>query len=113
VVTADNRSHNHIVLVGVNTIDCPGILLDILKCLLKLNLQVHHTEAAVLDEQLVSVWRCSHIENEEYDVDHILAMLNVRGATPHIVTCALFKGLMITCYFFSSQFSRKTAALRS
>jgi len=113
VVTADNRSHNHIVLVGVNTIDCPGLLLDISKCLLQLDLQVHHTEATVLDEQSVSVWRCSHIKNEEYDVDHISAMLNVRVATPHVVTCILYKGLTITCYFFSSQFSRKTAALRS
>ena len=90
VVTADNRSHNRIVLVGVNTSDRPGLLLDISKCLLKLDLQVHRTEAAVLDEQSVSVWRCNHFGSKEYDEDQISGMLNVRVSTPPVVTCALF-----------------------
>ncbi len=92
VVTADNRSHNRIVLVGVNTSDRPGLLLDISKCLLKLDLQVHRKESAVIDEQSVSVWRCNHFGSKEYDEDQISAMLNVRVySTPPVVTCALFE----------------------
>jgi predicted amino acid-binding ACT domain protein len=78
VVTPDNRSHSCLVLIGVNTRDRPGLLLDISKCLLQLKLQVHRTEAAVHDEQSVSVWRCSNIESKESDAEQILAMLNVR-----------------------------------
>ena len=91
VVTADNRSHDRVVLVGVNTSDRPGLLLDISKCLLKLDLQVHRTEAAVLDEQSVSVWRCNHFGSKEYDEDQILAMLNVRVFKPPVVTSVLFE----------------------
>jgi len=92
VVTVDNRSHNRVVLVGVNTGDRPGLLLDISKCLLKLDLQVHRTEASVFDEQSVSVWRCNHFGSKEYDEDQISAMLNVRvSSTPPVVTCALFE----------------------
>ena len=90
VVTVDNRSHNRVVLVGVNTGDRPGLLLDISKCLLKLDLQVHRTEASVFDEQSVSVWRCNHFGSKEYDEDQISGMLNVRVSTPPVVTCALF-----------------------
>ena len=91
VVTVDNRSHNRVVLVGVNTGDRPGLLLDISNFLLKLELQVHRTEASVFDEQSVSVWRCSHFGSKEYDEDQISAMLNVRVSTPPVVTCALFE----------------------
>jgi predicted amino acid-binding ACT domain protein len=114
VVTADNRSHNRIVLVGVNTSDRPGLLLDISQCLLQLDLEVHHTEAAVFDEQSVSVWRCSHIENKEYDANQISAMLNVSVATPPVVmylrTIQVPRSLV---FFFRRQFSRTTVALRS
>ena len=77
VVTLDNRSHSSTVLIGVNARDRPGLLLDISKCLLRLKFQVHRTEAAVHDEQSVSVWRCSNIENQESDTERISAMLNV------------------------------------
>jgi predicted amino acid-binding ACT domain protein len=77
VVAPDNRSHSSLVLIGVNTHDRPGLLLDISKCLLQLKLQVHRTEAVVHDEQSISVWRCSNVENEESDAEQISAMLNV------------------------------------
>ena len=78
VVSPDNRSKSCIVLIGVNTRDRPGLLLDISKCLLQLKLQVHHTEDLVYDEQSLSVWRCSNIENEESGTEHISAILKVR-----------------------------------
>lgn len=78
VVTPDNRSKSSIVLIGVNARDRPGLLLDISKCLLQLKLQVHRTEAAVHDEQSISVWRCSNIDDNELDTEQISAKLNVR-----------------------------------
>ena len=93
VVTRDNRSHSRLVLIGVNTRDRPGLLLDISKCLLQFKLQVHRTEAAVFDEQSVSVWRCSHIENEEFDVEQISAMLRVSVSMSPLFGCGLFKDL--------------------
>jgi predicted amino acid-binding ACT domain protein len=78
VVTQDNRSKSSMVLIGVNARDRPGLLRDISKCLLQLKLQVHRVEAAVHDEQSISVWRCSNIENDELDTEQISAKLNVR-----------------------------------
>ena len=93
VVTRDNRSHSRIVLIGVNTRDRPGLLLDISKCLLELKLQVHRTESVICDEQSVSVWRCSHIENDEFDAEQISAMLRVSISMSPLFGCTLFKDL--------------------
>ena len=43
--------------IGVDSRDRPGLLLEISKALLRLNLQLHHTEAAVVDGRSLSVWR--------------------------------------------------------
>lgn len=50
IIASDGRSSHRLVLIGVNTPDRPGLLLDISKGLLRLNLQVHRTEAVVLGE---------------------------------------------------------------
>lgn len=77
----DNRSDNRLVLVGINARDRPGLLLDISKCLLRLNLQLHQTEAAVLDERSVSVWRCTYNENIDPDEGEVQVKLNVSLST--------------------------------
>ncbi len=77
VIAADNRSSSRLVLMGVNARDRPGLLLDISKCLLRLDLQLHRTEAAVLDERSISVWRCTYMENFEPDAGEISAVLSV------------------------------------
>ena len=91
IATADNRSRS--LLIGINARDRPGLLLDISKCLLELKLQVHRTEAAVCDEQSVSIWRCSHIENDEFDAEQISAMLRVSVSMSPLFGCTLFKDL--------------------
>jgi predicted amino acid-binding ACT domain protein len=53
VVTIDKE----LVVVGINAHDRAGLLLDISKGLLRLNLQLHHTEAAVREERSLSIWR--------------------------------------------------------
>ena len=76
-IVIDNRSDNRLVLVGINARDRPGLLLDISKCLLRLDLQLHRTEAAVLEERSVSVWRCTYNENIDPDEGEVRAKLNV------------------------------------
>ena len=77
VIAADTRSTSRLVLIGINARDRPGLLLDISKGLLRLDLQLHRTEAAVLDERSVSVWRCTYMENIDPDAGEISAVLSV------------------------------------
>lgn len=75
VVANDFRG---LVLVGINAPDRPGLLLDISKGLLRLDLQLHHSEAAVVNDRSVSVWRCEYLEKKETDAEEIWAVLSVR-----------------------------------
>jgi UTP:GlnB (protein PII) uridylyltransferase len=83
VIATDKRSSIRLLLIGVNARDRPGLLLDISKCLFRLNLQLHCTEAAVLDERSVSVWRCTYMENIDPDAGEISAVLSVSLVTLH------------------------------
>jgi UTP:GlnB (protein PII) uridylyltransferase len=92
VVVATNSSDSRrVVLIGVNAPDRPGLLLDISKGLLRLNLQLHHTEAAVVGERSVSVWRCAHLEDKETDTEEIREILSVRVPKPPLFGCVMFK----------------------
>lgn len=79
--------------------DRPGLLLDISKGLLRLNLQVHRTEAVVVGERSVSVWRCDYLENTATDREKILAVLNVRVSLEFTCLCSLLQGLTIKHVF--------------
>lgn len=72
VVTIDKD----LVVVGINTRDRPGLLLDISKGLLRLDLQLHHTEAAVINERSVSIWRCEVIGTAIPDLEEIWSILS-------------------------------------
>ncbi|KAL7576543.1 hypothetical protein ACA910_018037 [Epithemia clementina (nom. ined.)] len=65
-----------LVVVGINARDRSGLLLDISKGLLRLNLQIHHTEAAVVVDRSVSIWRCQVIGMDLPDVEEIWSVLN-------------------------------------
>jgi UTP:GlnB (protein PII) uridylyltransferase len=91
VVATDSRNSRRLVLIGVNAPDRPGLLLDISKGLLRLNVQLHHTEAVVLRERSVSVWRCNYLENKDTDAEEIWTVLSVRVFKPPLFGCALFK----------------------
>ena len=47
-----------LVVVALETADRAGLLLDIAKCLSRLDLDLQHTEAAVLQDRSLSIWRC-------------------------------------------------------
>lgn len=91
IATADNRSRS--LLIGINARDRPGLLLDISKCLLRLNLQQHRTEAAVFDGRSISVWRCTCVEDKEPDPEQLSAMLSVSSGQASFFGCAYFNNL--------------------
>mmetsp|Transcript_1386 Transcript_1386/g.2448 ORF Transcript_1386/g.2448 Transcript_1386/m.2448 type:complete len:610 (+) Transcript_1386:897-2726(+) len=62
VVLIDTQDLEDVVLVGVNTIDRPGLMLDISRTLHSLGLQLHHTEASVIRNRSISIWRCALID---------------------------------------------------
>lgn len=64
VVVIDTQDLEDVVIVGVNVNDRPGLLLDISRGLHSLGLQLHHTEAAVILNRSISVWRCALIEDD-------------------------------------------------
>mmetsp|Transcript_27097 Transcript_27097/g.40742 ORF Transcript_27097/g.40742 Transcript_27097/m.40742 type:complete len:1257 (+) Transcript_27097:197-3967(+) len=64
------------VVVGVNTRDRPGLLLDVSKTLIRLGLNVHRTEAMVLDGRSLSLWRCEVMEDGVSDIEEIWSVLN-------------------------------------
>ena len=72
VVTSDHE----FVVVGVNAQDRPGLLLDISKGLLRLNLSLRHTEARVVAQRSISIWRCELLDSELPDLEEIWSVLN-------------------------------------
>jgi len=80
VVSEGSDSLQHIVTVGIDTQDQVGLLLDISKALLRLNLQLHHCEAGVLDQRSLSVWKCEALEKGEIDDEEIWSVLSVSAA---------------------------------
>jgi UTP:GlnB (protein PII) uridylyltransferase len=71
-------SEHEFVIVGVNAHDRPGLLLDISKGLSRLDLNLRHTEASVVDQRSISIWRCEMLESELADLEEIWSVLNVR-----------------------------------
>jgi uncharacterized protein with PhoU and TrkA domain len=64
------------VIVGVDARDRPGLLLDISKGLLRLNLTLRHSEASVVGDRSISIWRCEVIEAELPDLEEIWSVMN-------------------------------------
>lgn len=66
-----------LVVIGVDVRDRPGLLLDISKALTSLHLNVRHTEASVVEQRSISIWRCDLIDADIPDLDAIWSVLNV------------------------------------
>jgi uncharacterized protein with PhoU and TrkA domain len=72
VVTSEHGN----VIVGVDAEDRPGLLLDISKGLLGLKLTLRHSEAAVVAERSISIWRCDMIGEDLPDHEEIWSVIN-------------------------------------
>lgn len=70
------HSENGFVIVGVDARDRPGLLLDISKGLLRLNLTLRHSEASVISDRSISIWRCEVIGADLPDLEEIWTVLN-------------------------------------
>ena len=84
-----------LVVVGVNAHDRPGLLLDISKGLLRLELELHHTEAAVVAERSISVWRCQPIGTEIPDLEEIWSVMNALLSTDTGTEAVKQRGLRV------------------
>ena len=91
VVTIDGD----LVVVGIDSRDRPGLLLDISKGLLRLKLELRHTEAAVVDERSVSIWRCEVIGTDLPDLEEIWSVLNALLATEGGIEAVKKRGLRV------------------
>ena len=69
-------SEQDFVIVGVDARDRPGLLLDISKGLLQLHLTLRHSEASVVGNRSLSIWRCEVIEAELPDIEEIWSLMN-------------------------------------
>jgi len=54
IITKDEN----MVVIAIETADRSGLLLDLSKCLARLQLELHHTEAAIKQGRSLSIWRC-------------------------------------------------------
>jgi K+/H+ antiporter YhaU regulatory subunit KhtT len=70
-------SEHGYVIVGIDTRDRPGLLLDISKGLLRLNLTLRHSEASVVKDRSISIWRCEVIGANLPDLEEIWSVMNV------------------------------------
>jgi len=93
VVASD--SHDRSVVIGVDAPDRPGLLLDISKGLLRLNLQLRHTEAKVLGERSLSIWRCECVESALPDLEEVWSVLHALLGTASGVAAIKKRGLRV------------------
>ena len=77
VVSIDTQDLDEVVIVAVNANDRPGLLLEISRGLHSLGLELHHTEASVMEGRSISIWRCAFIDDGGHpDAIEIETVLN-------------------------------------
>lgn len=91
VVTSDHE----FVVVGVNARDRPGLLLDLSKGLLRLKLSLRHTEASVVGQRSISIWRCELVEAELPDLEEIWSILTALLENEHGIQAVKQGGLRV------------------
>jgi len=75
IVVSDANKARPLVVVAVTTCDRHELLSDISKCLIRLNLNFHQTEAIVIDERSFSLWRCEVLQGGVSDIEEIWSVL--------------------------------------
>lgn len=76
IVALTDKGDQQLVVVGINALDRNGLLLDIAKTLTHLGLNLHRTEAVVVEGRSLSLWRCEVIEDGVTDIEEIWSALN-------------------------------------
>eukprot|EP00804_Cyclotella_cryptica_P014771 CCRYP_017400-RB/>CCRYP_017400-RB protein AED:0.13 eAED:0.13 QI:0/0.75/0.2/1/1/0.8/5/0/984 len=83
-VVVTNQDDQGLVVVAIDTLDRPGLLLDISKCLARLHLECHNAEAAARCSRSLSIWRCEPSFDVDYSINEIWSvtylLLSTSGA---------------------------------
>lgn len=90
VVTREHK----LVVVAVDTLDRSGLLLDISKCLGELELELHHTEAAVRNNRALSIWRCEN-RSKEFNEKEVWSVLQALLARDEGLRAVKLRGLRV------------------
>ena len=98
-----DTEHDHIVVatkenvvaVAIDTKDRSGLLLDISKCLSKLQLELHHTEAAVKNGRSLSIWRCESAVRSDDFLAEIWSSINALLSTNNGAEAVKERGLRV------------------
>ena len=108
VVTTDyhDSGSQRLVLVGINSRDRPGLLLDISKGLLRLDLQLRHTEAAVIGDRSISIWRCEYLGADLPDIEEIWLVLNVSCSLDYCLLAQYFVYMFLSLINVMSDYHR-------
>lgn len=89
-------SENNAVLIGIDTRDRSGLLLDVAKCLSRLHLELHHTEAAVIGNRSLSIWRCEETHaSSSSSLEEIWSVLNMLLSQDKGVEAVKERGLLV------------------
>jgi di/tricarboxylate transporter len=62
IITPDTAHSEGAVLIAIDTIHRVGLLMDISKTLFEHGLQIRHSEAEVISDRSLSIWRCTSLE---------------------------------------------------
>lgn len=75
IIVADEKDA---IIIGIDSLDRDGLLLDISKGLARLNLSLQKTESVVRDGRSVSLWFVARNSTENADIGMIWTVLEVR-----------------------------------
>lgn len=78
IVVVESQDLEDVIIIGITSHDRPCLLRDISCGIGDLGLQVHHTEASVVQSRSISVWRCALIDGgrnpDEAEMQGILSV---------------------------------------
>ena len=77
IVVVSDHATEPLIVVAINAPDRPGLLLDISKAFKRLHLNFKSTEAKVVENRSLSVWRAEVLPDAVSDAEHIWSVLHV------------------------------------
>ena len=88
-------THDDLLIVAIDAPDRSGLLLDISKCLARLDLELHHTEAAVKGKRSLSIWRCKSFKTSDDFCGQVWSVLHALLTKDSGVSMPKQRGLQI------------------
>ncbi len=95
IVAMTDKDDHRMVVVGVNAHDRPGLLLDVSKTLIGMGLNLHRTEAMVVDARSLSLWRCEVLDEGVSDIEDIWSAVNAMLETNSGIEAIKRRGIRV------------------